>query len=340
MPATRDLRLTPRDEALLADLGEVTVLSAGVIGPRYFPADRTGKSCLRRLRLLTRAGLVTPVAITACFGPAAGRHTVYRLTPRGADLLARRAGAAVRCLRTDPRPDTLVHRVLVARVVLAVADGAAGAGLPRPPWLLEHDRWPDARRDAPEPEQYRLAFDAAPIGAGPGRPAEGYGPPAYDDPAVRLVKARPDAACLLARPGEAAPVALLFEVDAGTETHGQVLSKLPGYHALLTRRGFDRPWRDRTDTPPGAARVLFVFPSAGRLGNVLDRLAARPTVLWPWADGYRPTAEDDRRAADFLERFVRFGVLAEVERPGCLGSPIWSTLRRRAAGERLAICPC
>jgi hypothetical protein len=184
MPATKDLRLTSRDMDLLADLGVVTVLSFDVIRRRYFPADRTGKSCQRRL--------LAPIAITACFGPVADRHTVFRLTQMGADLLAQRTGRAVRLLRTDPKPDTLLHRVLVARTVLAISDGARAAGRPPPLWVLENDRWPDARRTVPEPEQYRLSFDYLGVPVAAGRPIEQYGPPVYDDPTVTLVKARPD----------------------------------------------------------------------------------------------------------------------------------------------------
>ena len=92
MPVTHAVRLTERDLALLADLGTVTVLSFDAILRRHFAQDRTGKSCQRRMRYLTAAKLVAPVAITACFGPASGRHTVYRLTLTGADLLAQRTG--------------------------------------------------------------------------------------------------------------------------------------------------------------------------------------------------------------------------------------------------------
>ena len=337
MPATHDLRLTSRDLQFLADLGEVTVLSGDVIHARYFSADTTGKSCLRRLRYLSQAGLVTPVAITACFGSLSEQQRVYRLTQRGADFLGQRTGESPRFLRTDPKPETLLHRVLVARVMLAMNDGAGAANLPKPLWLLEHDRWPDAPRDVPEPRQYRLAADFAPIPLSPNRPAEQYGPPIYDDPAVKLVKARPDAACLLQLPGEKAPIALQFEVDYGTETHGQLLWKLPGYHSLLTRRAFARPWRDLADAGPAAARVLFVFMSAERMQNVLDRLEAWPTALWQRTDGYQPTAQDNQRASAFLEQFVRYGTLSDLEASGSLTSPMWSTLRRRRDEERLAI---
>src|SRR5437868_4683031 len=142
MPTTPTLRVTNRDSSLLADLGEVTVLSFDVIRRRHYSADQTGKSCLRRLRYLTAAKLIMPVAITAHFGTASDRHTVYRLTVIGADFLAQRTGRAVRVLRTDPKPDTLLHRVLVARTLLAMTDGANAAQRPRPLWLLEHDRWP------------------------------------------------------------------------------------------------------------------------------------------------------------------------------------------------------
>jgi hypothetical protein len=337
MPTPHHLRLTERDGQLLADLGEVTVLSFEVIRRRYFPDDATGKSCQRRLRYLTAAKLITPVAITACFGRAADRHRVYRLTQTGADCIAQRIGQAVRVLRTDPKPETLLHRVLVAQTVLAMTDGAIAAGRPRPLWLLEQDRRPDAPRDVPEPQQYRLAFDflAVPIAAG--RPVEQYGWPVYDDPNATLIKSRPDAACLLTLGHATDPVALLFEVDTGRETHAQLSRKLPGYHALLSRRSYERPWSDIADGLPGAARVLFVFTSGERMRNVLDLIAAEPTRTWAAPGFYTPTPADRQRAAAFIEANLRFTTLEELEASGCLTRPIWSTLYRRSASDRLPI---
>lgn len=337
MPTTHALRLTPRDWQFLGELAETTVLSADQIRRRQFPDDTTGKSCLRRLRYLTAARLVTPVAVTACFGPKSDRHTIYRLSPFGADVLARRSGSSVRTLRTDPKPDTLLHRVLVARTVLAINDGAAAAGLPHPLWLLEHDRWPDSPRNVPEPEQYRLAADFFPIVLKPDRLAEQYGPPVYDDPKVRLVKARPDAACLLTVPAQATPLGLFFEIDNGTETHGQLLAKLAGYHAILTRPAHHRPWRDLTDASDSTPRILFVFAGEDRMKNVLDRLAADPTLIWVRPYPFQPTTDDLRRATTFLDQFFRFAALTDVEKTDGLRLPMWHTVRRPHPADRLAI---
>ncbi len=328
-------RRTSRDFALLNDLGTVTVLSFEAIHRRYFPDDHTGKSCQRRLRFLRELSLIAPVAITACFGPARERHTVYRLTTQGADAIAHQTGRPVHVLHTDPKPDTLLHRVLVGRTVLALRDAAGCAGLRSPQWLLEHDRWADAPRNVPEPKQYRLAFDFLAIPTAQNRPIERYAAPIYDDPVVRLVKARPDAAGLLALPASDRPLCLLLEVDTGTETHRQLLGKLPGYHALLTRCEFSRSWIDVTDTPPTDARVVFVFASEERLHNVLDRLADDPTALWAKTAGCLPTSEDRARAATFLERTIRFGTLADLEQSEAFSRPLWFTLRRRTPADRL-----
>jgi hypothetical protein len=337
MSTTHSLRLTARDWQFLANLGEVTVLSFEVIRRRYFASDATGKSCQRRLRYLSEAKLVAPVAVTACFGNAADRHRVYRLTQAGADLLGRRTGWPARVLRTDPRPETLLHRVLVARTILAMTARALAAGRPRPLWLLEQDRWPDAPRDVPEPRQYRLAFDFLAVPVATGRPLEQYGWPVYDDPKATLIKARPDAACLLTLGDASAPVPLLFEVDTGQETHAQLLRKLPGYHALLSRRSYERSWSDIADGLPGAARVLFVFTSDERMRNVLDAIAAEPTKTWAVTGGYTPTPADRQRAAAFIEVNFRFTTLGELEASACLTRPIWSTLHRRAVSDRLPI---
>ena len=69
-------------------------------------------------------------------------------------------------------------------------------------------------------------------------------------------------------PGSSRPLCLLLEVDNGTETQRQLLNKLPGYHALLTRSGFERSWHELTDVPPLAARVVFLFASEERKENV------------------------------------------------------------------------
>lgn len=335
--ATLKGRLTPRDFLLLNDLGIVTMLSFEAIRRRYFPDDTTGKSCQRRLRILEEPDFIAPVAITACFGSDTNRHRVYRLTPRGADLVAQQHGQAVRVLHTDPKPETLLHRVLVARTALAFNDASRAAGLAAPLWLLENDRWPNAPRNVPEPRQYRLAFDYLGVQAVPGRPIERYAAPVYDDPTVRLVKARPDLACLLALPGGDRPICLLMEVDNGTETHRQLLAKLPGFHALLSRSGFVSPWHDLSDAVPHAGRVLFIFDSEERLQNVLDRLAEDSTALWAKPHGYLPTKDDRERAAAFLEQTVRFGTLSGLEKPDSFRSAIWQTLQRRGRRNGLSL---
>src|SRR5438034_153855 len=105
----KSIRMTQRDRQLLADLGLVTVLSTADIWRRHFAEDKSGKSCLRRLRFLSDNRLVMPIPITACFGTKNAFQTVYRLTPQGADWLARHTGRSVRFLRSDPRPETLLH---------------------------------------------------------------------------------------------------------------------------------------------------------------------------------------------------------------------------------------
>ncbi len=336
---SKAIRMTQRDRQLLADLGLVTVLSSADIWKRHFQEDTTGKSCLRRLRFLTENHLVLPVSITACFGTKNALQTVYRLTPRGADWLARDLGRSVRCLHTDPRPETLLHRLAVSRVILAMNDACQADQLVPPLWLLEHDRWPNAPHDVPRPKQYRLAADFLPILSQPDRPAQVYGPPRYDDPALRLVKARPDAACLLTLPGQSLPLSLFWEVDRGTETLTQLCSKLPGYHAWLAGGTFARSWLDLSDATKFIPRVLFVFRGKDRLESVLNHLTQFCTSLWFANRAYRPTQEDKVRATGFLNQFMRFSTLSEWTKTESLTERVWRTLARRVANELLAISP-
>ncbi len=335
--AEQTFRLTARDHAILGDLAECMTLSMLQIHRRHFPHDATQKSCLRRLRYLTSGSLVAPVEVTACFGPRSSRHVIYRLLPLGAEVVSRTNGAPARLLKTDPKAETLLHRVQVSRVILAVNDGAAHAGMAKPLWLLEHDRWPDAARDVPEPKQYRLALDFLPVEIAPGQPTEQYGVPRYDDPAVTLVKARPDAACLLNLAPTSRPVVLFCEVDLGTETHGQLLSKLPGYHALISKGAHVRPWLGLTDVGAMVPRVLFIFASATRRANVLDRLTSDPTVLWRRPFPYRPSPADIERSQLFLEQHFRFGVADDLDDTSLMTKHVWQTLRRRTVAQQLAI---
>jgi hypothetical protein len=141
---------------------------------------------------------------------------------------------------------------------------------------VENDCWPLVSRDVPKPCQYPLAFDFLGMSIAAGRPIKEYGPPAYGDPTVMLVKARPDATCSFTLVDGNVPLALLFEVGAGTETHGQLVWKFPGYHALRT---FGRSWQDLADEVSVAARVLCVFTREGRMCKALELFAADPTRL-------------------------------------------------------------
>jgi hypothetical protein len=337
MPTKHQVRLVPRDHAILGELAAVGVLSVEQIHHRHFPDDVTGKSCLRRLRYFEGARLVVAVPVTACFGSRAKRQTIYRLTSVGADVVAQRTGTAARYLRTDPKAETLLHRLSVAHVILTMNDGAAAAGLPKPLWLLEHDRWPEAPRDVPEPRQYRLADDFLPIVINPSRPAEQYGPPVYDDPTVRLVKVRPDAAALLSVEPGTAPLALSAEVDLGTETLGQFISKFSGYHALLTKHAYRRPWAGLTDSTAMIPRVLLVFSSAERRDHVMDRLSSDPTVVWARTAQFKSSPDDRERARAFLDQFFRFAVLTDFDATDLLTRPVWQTLSRRSRPQQIAI---
>lgn len=326
MPRRKGLDPTKRDKDYLSDLGEVVVMSTEMIYRRHYAkTDTTGKGCLRRLAQIEAHDLTKAVSITACFGARSAMHTIHRLTPTGADFLAFHTGTPPpRMLRTDPKAETLAHRLLIAQTMLNFTDAALVAGCPRPKWLLEHDRRPDAPRDVPEPQQYIIATDYLPLPTSPTQPIEIYGPPRYDDPSLILVKARPDAASLLTIPGQSSPLAFVWEIDNATETHHQLLSKLPGLHALLTRHEY-RYWPESLDVSL-LARVMFLFTSAERLKNVLERLRADPTVLWRRSTQYKPNDADRQRALKFLEEHFRFALLADLSRPNLLEQSVWRTV--------------
>lgn len=324
MPRKKGLYPTPRDLAFAAELGEVTVMDVPMIR-RHYPVE---DSCLRRLRQMRGSQLIAPVAPELAPSP---RDAVYRLTERGGAWLAFHSGHPPRrMLHADPKPISLPHRRLVARMLISINDAAVAASVPKPDrWMLDHDRLPEASCSLPIPQQYVLAEDLLALPTAADRPVEHYGPPDYRDPKALLLKVRPDAACLLALPGEPATHAFYFEADNGTETHSQLLRKFPAYHALLTTHAYLRHFPDHHQVLL-LPRVIFVFTSAERLTNILDRLRANPTVVWNRPPKYQPTPDDLKRSLAFLDQHFRFAVIDQMMAPDMLRQPIWRTVSAQA----------
>jgi len=297
------IHLQERDCQLFADLGEVVVMDTEMIHQRRFPNDRTGEACRRRMRMHRKSGYVSAVRLTVTFaGQKRGRFsTVYRLTRAGGELLRDVTGEPPRrLLRFDPKPATLMHRLGVARVQLAVTDACDMHGLIPPIWILEQDSRAGASRKASRSERFVLYEDLA----------------ATDR---KLLPLRPDASSLIriGANGQTHSLACWWEIDNSTETLGTVASKIPAYDAFLRgdelcRDGKTRPLycRHWPQIDAAVARVFFVCRSQERVANVSRAIKDDPG-----------------------SRFVRFAVASELTPSAFLSEPIWQTV----AGERRAI---
>ncbi|QDU42910.1 hypothetical protein Mal52_13790 [Symmachiella dynata] len=295
------IRLLPAHIEQLQTLGEVELLDSDDFGSRFYPNDRTGQSYRRRLRLYTQHGLLQRIELPLVSTGRQGRlPNIYRLTPKGADLLEQETGQRPpRYARSDPprQSHTWLHRLGIAKIQLSFNDACAQAGLPKPDWLLEYDTLPEAKINGPMSERFVLCHQF-PLANG------------------KKLTAWPDAAALLRVPqaGQIWRLGLFVEYDRSTETHTQLNGtkrshagngKLDGYSALLKTGEYQQYWPDAD-----GVRILFVVRSEGRLRNI--------------AETFR-----DHGVADS----VRFAVEAEMTPERVLNSQIWRTID----GERRSI---
>lgn len=258
-PKLPGMRLQTRDLAILSELGEVALLDTETIHRRYFADDATGQACRRRLRLLAAHGLTQTLQIGVTTTHRTGRlPTIHRLTAIGADVVAQETGHhSRRIARSDPpRPYTLLHRLGMARVVLAMNDACQLHGLAKPEWLLEYDAVPNAPPHASFAQRFMICHE-------------------FPGPKGRKISCWPDAACTLTIPRDDKnwQLAVFWEYDRSTETLVQVAEKLAGYQALLSLRAYQRYW-------PTAAgvRIFFVVPSAARRQNILSAIRPHPAA--------------------------------------------------------------
>src|ERR1051325_9850289 len=141
----KTMQLNDRDLAILDDLTEVGIVDTDIIRRRHFPRDTSGKACLRRLRLFAAHDLLAVLPITVSVGPStAGRPLrLFRLAERGAEVFATlRRPAPPHTPRREPRPDTLLHRLGIAKLRLLVNDACNLQQLPRGQWIGEDDTGP------------------------------------------------------------------------------------------------------------------------------------------------------------------------------------------------------
>jgi hypothetical protein len=290
----KHIHFSAKDTAALEELGEVGLMTTDMLLKRHYAAkDPQGKEphkyCQRRLREFKTAGILESYkfSIDTDAGPRK-LPSVHRLTVAGADKVEELTGRRPRRpgRSAPPSPTTLLHRVGVVRVRLAISDACALAGLPGPAWIMEQDRYPDAKPTEPAHQQFIL------------REAFGHG--------AQRVVCNPDAAFLLELPGEP-PWRLCgyLEYDRSSEGKDQIQSKLPGLATLVhpARRLYRRHWGtiDRD-----FARVLFVCRSAERIENISAWLRAMPG-----AEHVRLASERDLDPQHVLTQPVWSTVLGE-----------------------------
>jgi hypothetical protein len=146
---------------------------------------------------------------------------------------------------------------------LTIDQGCQHAGI-KTSWIMEQDRYPRAERNWPKRRQFVL-YDS------------------WEERGERI-SVHPDAAVLMELPGDAKWQILgLLEFDRSTETHKELLDKMPGYRRLLLGRdkSYRKPWsqidpRQDRDVP----RILFVCPSKERQSNIARTFG--PTPIAPF----------------------------------------------------------
>ncbi|MGD9644336.1 MAG: replication-relaxation family protein [Pirellulales bacterium] len=253
----KQLSLTTRDLQLLAELGELGVMSAPMLLVRHFGGftndESAQRSFRRRMKRFVAHGLVLQERL-----PAAGKLvTVLRLTEAGADWLAELTGS--RPVRpAGPQalnPVTLPHRLGVVATRLAFDDACRQAGIDLPEWRFEHDPLPDAEPTAGNNEKFLLyeSFQDA-----------GSRLVCWADAAFRLRIAGPNAHEFLA----------YIEYDRSTENKRRLAAKSAPFQRLVRERRYAMHW-------PGLAiqhtvRVLFVVRSEQRLSHAIDAIRDTP----------------------------------------------------------------
>lgn len=245
------LHLQPRDLACLTDLGELGLLNTEHAHSRHFP-DVSLRRCQQRLAEFASQGLTRTVPLVVWHAGRRGRvPTVHCLTERGAAAVAAVTGVRPRRFsRSDPKPETLLHRLAMIEARLAFDDACRRLGLAQPAWLHEQDRHDESAEDEC-PSRQRVLYHEF---------------PAREKP----VTCQPDAACLVQiprQPGqlETTPLILFWELDRSTESRKQAASKCVGYAALLERRDYRRYWPAAERAP---VRVFWVCRSGQRIESL------------------------------------------------------------------------
>lgn len=256
------LRLQPRDIGMLEDLAEYVLLDTPTLRQRHFPMDSTGEAFLRRMRLFAAHELTRIVRPVLCFadGRAGCLPTVYTLDRRGAEVLAAVSDTQPRHIPShDPSPETILHRLGVARDIhLVVNEACKLIGIPYPEWILEQDMYEGAKVGAPLAERFIL-YES------------------WTTPEGKAASCRPDASSWLRIPvpGKDQPADLLiyWEYCRSTQTLKRIARRVEGYRFLHATEAFAKHWPQATNP---TVRVFFVAQSDERLRNVADTIRGLP----------------------------------------------------------------
>jgi hypothetical protein len=275
------VQLQDRDIGVLTEIGQVGLLDTDLIHKRHF-ATVSRRRVQQRLQVIQRQGLTHSVALTVWYGQRGGGQvpTIHCLTERGADAIESIAGVRPRrVLRSDPKPETLHHRLAVVQARLALDDACRAFGLAMPEWIMEQDRREDAQANDP-PSRQRVLYHEFTAGG-------------------KKFTCQPDAACLMRIPRDAdrpaagtTPLLVFWEVDRSTERTAQTVNKCPGYGALLERREYRRYWPQAEQAP---VRVFWVCRSRQRIESLTVSLRDKPV-----AQCFRFTTAEELRADSAL----------------------------------------
>jgi len=265
-----------------AELGTVGTMATVDFYRRVYSAETISqvKYAQRRVRQFVREGLLekTDVTYNAPNGSIRKVPSVLRLTPKGGKEVEEHTGYLPPRLATSDPPTipTLMHRVGVSRVLLQFRDACRHAGLPPVRWLLEYDRYPNAKQTARHHEQFILHEYF-------GRAADGT-----------RIACRADASVRLELPSGHVLIGYV-EYDRASDKGSQLLDKCRAYAYLLD----PAKGHYRSHWPDGQfARVLFVTTATDRINNVRTLLRGKPG-----AKAFRFALEKDLDG-DFLARRI------------------------------------
>ncbi len=150
--------LRPRHIELFADIGEHGGLDTLMVKERHYPTV-TLRRCQQKLLEFQRDGFLRSTNLTVCcasdgnLSPGAIEKRVpaiHCITERAAAAVEDATGIwPARVLRSDPKPETLLHRRACVQARLAFDASCAAVSLPRPNWILESDARHDLPADVP-----------------------------------------------------------------------------------------------------------------------------------------------------------------------------------------------